>query len=105
MAIHVVGYIITITLLPAMTHPKHDSAFVFTEFINNSGWTYDGIAFCAGIMTSVYGFGGIESAAHFAVRFCAQSSDDTNTEQYHRRKSSTSLRVCPERVRQPQTLA
>lgn len=67
MVIHVLGYLATIILMPVMAHDKHDANYVFTEFINNSGWTYSGVAFCAGMMTSLYGFGGIESAAHFAV--------------------------------------
>ncbi len=66
MVLHVAGYFTTIILLPATTEVKHTATYVFTNFSNNSGWEYDGIAFCAAIMTTMYGFGGIESAAHFA---------------------------------------
>lgn len=66
MFLHVAFYFITIVLLPVMTKSKHTSSYVFTEFSNSSGWPNDGVAFCVGIMTTMFGFGGIESAAHFA---------------------------------------
>lgn len=63
---HVVGFMLTIIILGVMTKDKHSASYVFTTFTNSSGWSSDGVSFCIGLLTSVYGFGGIDTAAHFS---------------------------------------
>lgn len=53
-------------ILLVMTKDKHDAEFVSTTFINNSGWSSRGIAFCVGLTTPMLGFAGLEMAAHYA---------------------------------------
>ena len=66
MAIHIVGFVVTMIVLLATSDHKNSANFVFTTFENLSGWPNDGVAFCIGIMTSLFGFPGVESAAHFS---------------------------------------
>ena len=49
-----------------MTKDKHSASYVFTTFTNNSGWSSDGVAFCIELLTCQYGFGGIDTAAHYS---------------------------------------
>ncbi|KAK7424578.1 hypothetical protein QQZ08_008588 [Neonectria magnoliae] len=63
---HVVGFFLTMIVLLVMTKDKHDTEFVFTEFINSSGWSSNALAFCIGLTTPMLGFAGIEMAAHYA---------------------------------------
>src|SRR5271170_3948088 len=59
------GYIIVIVVLSAMgTH--HDASFVFTSFVNESGWSSNGVAWCLGLLTTSYGFVGYDAAAHMS---------------------------------------
>lgn len=65
MVIHVIGYIVIIVVLLACTPNKQTSKWVFTGSQNYTGWS-DGMAWCIGILSSVYGFGGLETAAYFS---------------------------------------
>src|SRR5271170_2480753 len=65
MVVHGCGYIIVIVVLSAMgTH--HDASFVFTSFVNESGWSSNGVAWCLGFLTTSYGFVGYDAAAHMS---------------------------------------
>ncbi|KAE8423921.1 hypothetical protein BDV36DRAFT_278914 [Aspergillus pseudocaelatus] len=51
----------------AAKSPSHQpSTFVFTEFINETGWSSDGIAFIVGLINSKWAFNGLDYAAHLA---------------------------------------
>lgn len=63
---HVIGFFVFMIVLLVMTKDKHDAEFVFTTFTNTSGWSNKGLAFCIGLTTPMFGFSGIEMAAHFA---------------------------------------
>ncbi|KAI4859424.1 amino acid transporter [Hypoxylon rubiginosum] len=65
MVIHVIGYIVIIVVLLACTPEKHTAEWVFTGSQNYTGWS-DGMAWCIGLLSSVYGFGGLETAAYFS---------------------------------------
>ncbi|KAH7013921.1 amino acid/polyamine transporter I [Ilyonectria destructans] len=65
MIIHVVGYLVIIIVLLACTKDKHTAKFVFTGFQNYSGWN-DGVAWCIGLLSCVYGFIAFETPAYFA---------------------------------------
>ena len=66
MVVHGCGYIIVIVVLSAMGTPHHDASFVFTSFVNESGWSSDGVAWCLGLLTTSYGFVGYDAAAHMS---------------------------------------
>ncbi|KAF1843677.1 amino acid transporter [Cucurbitaria berberidis CBS 394.84] len=66
MGIHVTGFLTTVIVVAVTTKNKQPSSYVFTTFQNGAGWKSNGVAFCISIMTSMNGFSGIESAAHFA---------------------------------------
>jgi len=38
--------------------PRSSADFVFTQFINDSGWPNDGVSWCVGLLTVVYCFVG-----------------------------------------------
>ncbi|KAH8889175.1 amino acid transporter [Thozetella sp. PMI_491] len=65
MVLHVVAYVVIIIVLLACTPEKHSAEYVFTSFENYSGWS-DGMAWCIGLLSSVYGFVGIETATYFS---------------------------------------
>lgn len=54
MVLHVV-FFIAVLLCAAILPPTRNSAsFVFTEFVNLTGWDSDGLAWCLGMLTSAY---------------------------------------------------
>ncbi|KAI1079805.1 amino acid transporter [Whalleya microplaca] len=65
MVIHVFGYVAVIIVLLVCTKEKHTAEWVFTGFQNYSGWS-SGMAWCIGLLSSVYGFGGLETAAYYS---------------------------------------
>lgn len=36
--------------------PKNSASFVFTEFVNSSGWESDGVSWLVGLISAVYPF-------------------------------------------------
>lgn len=36
--------------------PKNTPSFVFTEFVNSSGWSNDGVSWLVGLISAVYPF-------------------------------------------------
>lgn len=54
--LHVVGFVVVITVIGAMTETKHSAAYVFTEVSNSSGWQSDGISWLVGLLSTVYPF-------------------------------------------------
>ncbi|KAH7144405.1 amino acid permease [Dactylonectria estremocensis] len=63
--LHVVAFVaITITL--GVMAPKNTSSFVFTEFVNSSGWKSDGVSWLVGMQSAVYPFLGYDAACHLA---------------------------------------
>ncbi|KAK7708721.1 hypothetical protein SLS57_008938 [Botryosphaeria dothidea] len=63
---HLGGYLLTVIIMLVYTKDKHNADYVFTTFLNSSGWSSNGVAFCTGLSTSMFGFGGLETAAHFS---------------------------------------
>lgn len=54
--LHVVGFVVVVVFLGAMTEEKHTAAYVFTEVSNTSGWQSDGISWLVGLLSTVYPF-------------------------------------------------
>lgn len=65
MYIHVAGYIAVIAVLLACTQDKHDASYVFLDFTNSTGWSSDGVAWCVGLLPSLYAFFSLDTATHF----------------------------------------
>ncbi|KEF62511.1 uncharacterized protein A1O9_00484 [Exophiala aquamarina CBS 119918] len=69
---HDVGFAFTITLffataitLLARSTPKASSTFVWTSFINQTGWS-DGLCFFSGLLTTCFQYAGLDGALHLA---------------------------------------
>ncbi|KPM38496.1 hypothetical protein AK830_g8056 [Neonectria ditissima] len=63
--LHVVAFVGIIITIGVMA-PKNTSSFVFTEFVNSSGWKSDGISWLVGMQSAVYPFLGYDAACHLA---------------------------------------
>ncbi|KAH6976168.1 amino acid permease [Ilyonectria sp. MPI-CAGE-AT-0026] len=63
--IHVAAFVAIVITLGVMA-PKNTSTFVFTEFVNSSGWKSDGISWLVGMQSAVYPFLGYDAACHLA---------------------------------------
>ena len=50
----------------ARSPAKQSSEFVWTTFINRSGWSANGVVFLTGLITPNYMFAGIDGAIHLA---------------------------------------
>lgn len=62
----IISFFVIIIVVPAKA-PTHESAkFVFTTFINNTGWKSDGIAFIVGLINPNWAFNGLDAATHMA---------------------------------------
>lgn len=53
MTLHVLFFAIFIAAI-VLPPTRHSATFVFTTFVNNSGWDSDGVAWCLGMLTSSY---------------------------------------------------
>ncbi|KAF4832464.1 Choline transport protein [Colletotrichum tropicale] len=58
-------FVITVTCLARST-PKQDSSFVWTTFINDSGWSSKGIVFFTGLLNPNFIYSGLDGAIHLA---------------------------------------
>ena len=64
--IHFTGFVAVIIVLLVCTHEKHDASFVFSHFENSVGWSSDGVAWCVGLLSSIYAFFSLDTSAHYA---------------------------------------
>jgi choline transport protein len=58
-------FVIFVTCL-VRSPTKQSSEFVWKTFINNSGWSSDGIVFLTGLVNANYIYSGIDGAIHLA---------------------------------------
>ncbi|CAI6096297.1 unnamed protein product [Clonostachys chloroleuca] len=63
--LHVAGFFAILVVLGCMA-PKNSASEVFTEFVNRSGWSSDGISWLVGLLSAVYPFLGYDAACHLA---------------------------------------
>lgn len=62
----IISFAVIILIVPIKA-PTHNSArWVFTEFINNTGWPSDGIAYIVGLVNPNWAFNGLDCATHMA---------------------------------------
>ncbi|KAL4738369.1 amino acid/polyamine transporter I [Aspergillus similis] len=62
--IHVSAFIAIFTILWVCSPDKHSAEFVFTTFLDNSGWSSDGVAWSIGMLSSCYVLTGYDGAIH-----------------------------------------
>ncbi|KAK8099063.1 uncharacterized protein PG998_012304 [Apiospora kogelbergensis] len=63
--LHIAGLIAVMIVLGVMSE-KNSAAFVFTETVNSSGWTSDGVSWLIGLQSAVYPMLGYDAACHLA---------------------------------------
>jgi choline transport protein len=62
----IISFLVILIVVPAKA-PTHESAtFVFTTFINRTGWKSNGIAFIVGLINPNWAFNGLDCATHIA---------------------------------------
>ena len=60
---NVCGLVVWAVVFLAMA-PKTDAAFIFTKFVNNSGWDNDAWVFILSLYTPIYGLYGTDGVMH-----------------------------------------
>lgn len=65
--VSIISYLTIIITVPASTSNHEAARFVFTEFINNTGWPNDGIAYIVGLINANWAFNGLDGAVHIAA--------------------------------------
>ena len=61
-----VSFAVTLVVVPARA-PSHQTArFVFASFVNNTGWSQDGMAFIVGLVNTNWAFACLDCATHLA---------------------------------------
>jgi choline transport protein len=65
-------FITTLVAMVVRSSPKASSSFVWTSFINYTGWP-DGVCFIIGLSTSCFMYLGVDAAMHLAEE-CHQPS-------------------------------
>ncbi|KAF1838285.1 putative GABA permease [Decorospora gaudefroyi] len=62
--LHVTLWVVLLIVICVVSPTKHNAEFVFTTYINESGWSSDGVAFSIGLLSSTYVLAGYDSATH-----------------------------------------
>jgi len=52
--LHVSLWVLLVVVICVVSPTKHSAEWVFTTFINESGWSSDGVAFSIGLLSSTY---------------------------------------------------
>ncbi|KAF9308682.1 hypothetical protein BG003_010749, partial [Podila horticola] len=63
---HVLGTATIVIVVLATTPEKQSASFVFTEWVNNTGWSSGFYVFMLGLLQSQYTLSGYDSAAHMS---------------------------------------
>ncbi|GKZ37169.1 hypothetical protein AbraIFM66950_008592 [Aspergillus brasiliensis] len=62
--IHLMGFVVVLIVMWVCVPAKHDASFVFTTFLNSTGWPSNGLAWCLGMLSSCYVLAGYDGAIH-----------------------------------------
>lgn len=62
----IISFLVIIIAVPAKAPTHQPAEFVFTKFINLTGWKNDGIAFIVGLITPNWAYNGLDAAIHMA---------------------------------------
>ena len=60
------SFFIIMVVVPAKAPTHQDAKFVFANFVNNTGWASNGIAFIVGLINPNYSFSCLDCATHMA---------------------------------------
>ncbi|KAL6722074.1 choline transporter [Lecanora helva] len=60
------SFLVTLITVPAKASPHKSAQFVFASFVNNTGWSQNGIAFIVGLINTNYAFACLDCATHLA---------------------------------------
>lgn len=61
-----ISFAVILIAVPASAETHQDPKFVFATFINNTGWTQNGIAVIVGLINVNWGFSCLDTAIHLA---------------------------------------
>ena len=61
-----ISFFVILVIVPAKAPTHQDAKFVFTNFVNNTGWASNGIAFIVGLINTNYAFACLDCATHLA---------------------------------------
>ncbi|PYH90917.1 amino acid transporter [Aspergillus ellipticus CBS 707.79] len=64
--ISLLSFLVILVTVPACANPHASGTFVFTHFVNSTGWKSDGIAFIVGLINPNWIFACLDSATHLA---------------------------------------
>ncbi|MCJ1456717.1 hypothetical protein MMC28_007081 [Mycoblastus sanguinarius] len=61
-----ISFFVILVTVPAKAPTHQDAKFVFAYFVNNTGWSANGIAFIVGLINTNYAFACLDCATHLA---------------------------------------
>ena len=61
-----ISFFVIMVTVPAKAPTHQDARFVFANFVNNTGWSANGIAFIVGLINTNYSFACLDCATHLA---------------------------------------
>ncbi|KAL2004677.1 hypothetical protein VTN00DRAFT_3205, partial [Thermoascus crustaceus] len=61
-----ISFLVILITVPAKAPTYQDAKFVFAAFLNNTGWSRNGIAFITGFINVNWGFSCLDTAVHMA---------------------------------------
>lgn len=64
--VSLVSFFVILVVVPAKAPTHQDAKFVFANFVNNTGWGSNGIAFIVGLINTNWAFACLDCATHLA---------------------------------------
>jgi choline transport protein len=61
-----ISFFVILVTVPARAPTHQNARFVFANFVNNTGWSQNGIAFIVGLINTNWAFACLDSATHLA---------------------------------------
>ncbi|KAM5524065.1 hypothetical protein FOXYSP1_00108 [Fusarium oxysporum f. sp. phaseoli] len=62
----IISFLVIILTVPCKADTHQSAKFVFSEFVNNTGWPSDGISYIVGLINCNWAFNGLDCATHMA---------------------------------------
>ncbi|RSL60532.1 hypothetical protein CEP53_005422 [Fusarium sp. AF-6] len=62
----IISFLVIILTVPCKADTHQSAKFVFSQFVNNTGWPSDGIAYIVGLINCNWAFNGLDCATHMA---------------------------------------
>lgn len=59
-----IGWFVVLITVVACAPTHQDTTFVFKTWMNNTGWTNNGICFITGLVNPLYSLGGLDGVTH-----------------------------------------